>query len=598
MLIEDYALLSNLETAALVGRDGSIDWLCFPRFDSGACFAALLGDESHGRWLLAPAGGVRRVTRRYRPGTLVLETEFETDEGAVRVVDCMPPDAGEHSVVRVVEGLRGSVPMRMQLVIRLDYGSVIPWVTNDQGALHAVAGPDALRLWTYVETRGEDYTTVAEFEVRERDRVPFLLDWHWSHLPAGSPVDALHALARTERFWEEWSERCTYEGAWNEPVRGSLAVLKGLTYGPTGGIVAAPTTSLPEALGGERNWDYRYCWLRDAALTLGALLRCGYIDEGLAFREWVLRATAGHPREAQIMYGVAGERRLTEYEVDWLPGYEGSRPVRVGNQAAGQFQLDVFGEVMDAGHVGRLAATARGISLDTPTFRRNWRRNLALMRFLEDVWHRPDEGIWEVRGPSRAFTHSRVMAWVAFDRAVRAVEEFGLEGPVDEWKARRDEIHAEVCRDGFDTKRGTFTQYYGSKELDASLLLLPAMGFLPPDDPRILGTVDAVRRELCEDGFVYRYTTGHDEEHDVDGLRGKEGVFLPCSFWLVDALAMTDQTDDARVLFERLLGLRNDLGLLAEEYDVAAGRLVGNFPQAFTHLALVGSALRLDAAGA
>jgi GH15 family glucan-1,4-alpha-glucosidase len=596
MLIEDYAFLSNLESAALVGRDGSIDWLCFPRFDSAACLAALLGDESHGRWLLAPADGVRRVTRRYRPGTLVLETEFETDDGAVRVVDCMPPDGGEHSVVRVVEGLRGRVPMRMQLVIRLDYGSVIPWVTNDHGAVLAVAGPDALRLWTYVETRGEDYTTVAEFEVRERERVPFLLDWHWSHLPERPPVDALHALARTERFWDEWSERCTYGGAWKEPVLGSLAVLKGLTYGPTGGIVAAPTTSLPEALGGERNWDYRYCWMRDAALTLGALLRCGYIDEGLAFRDWVLRATAGHPREAQIMYGVAGERRLTEYELDWLPGYEGSRPVRVGNQAASQFQLDVFGEVMDAAHVGRLAATARGISLDTPTLRRNWRRSLALMRFVEEVWRRPDEGIWEVRGKSRPFTHSRVMAWVAFDRAVRAVEEFGMEGPADEWKKLRDEIHAEVCRDGFESERGTFTQYYGSKELDASLLLLPAMGFLPADDPRILGTVEAVRRELCEDGFVYRYTTGDETEHDVDGLRGKEGVFLPCSFWLVDALAMSGQVDDARALFERLLGLRNNVGLLAEEYDVDRGRLVGNFPQAFTHLALVGSALRLDEA--
>src|ERR671934_121260 len=507
MLIEDYAFLSNLESAALVGRDGSIDWLCFPRFDSNACFAALLGDESHGRWLLAPAGGVRRATRRYRPGTLVLETDFETDDGAVRVVDCMPPDGAEHGVVRVVEGLEGRVPMRMQLAVRLDYGSVIPWVTSDHGA-----------------------------------------------------------------------------------------VLKGLTYGPTGGIVAAPTTSLPEALGGERNWDYRYCWLRDAALTLGALLRCGYIDEGLAFREWVLRSTAGHPREAQIMYGVAGERRLTEYELDWLPGYEGSRPVRVGNEAASQFQLDVFGEVMDAGHVGRLAATARGISLDTPRFRRNWRRSLALMRFLEEIWHQPDEGIWEVRGPSRPFTHSRVMAWVAFDRAVRAVEEFGLEGPVDEWKKLRDEIHAEVCRDGFDAQRGTFTQYYGSKELDASLLLLPTMGFLPADDPRILGTIEAVRRELCEDGFVYRYTTGDEGEHEVDGLRGKEGVFLPCSFWLVDALAMSGQVEDARALFERLLSLRNDVGLLAEEYDISAGRLVGNFPQAFTHLALVGSALRLDEA--
>jgi GH15 family glucan-1,4-alpha-glucosidase len=595
MLIEDYGFLSNLQTAALVGRDGSIDWLCLPRFDSGAVFAALLGDERHGRWLLAPSGGIRRVSRRYRPGTLVLETEFETEDGVAQVVDCMPPVDGAASVVRVVEGVKGRVPLRMQLVIRLDYGSVIPWVTSDGGGLLAVAGPDALRLWTPVPMRGKDYTTIADFAVREGERVPFLLDWHPSHLPAPHPIDALHALTWTRRFWEDWSARCTYVGEWPEPVLGSLAVLKGLTYAPTGGIVAAPTTSLPEVLGGERNWDYRFCWLRDAALTLGALLRCGYIDEALAFREWVLRATAGHPREAQIMYGISGERRLTEYELDLLPGYEGSRPVRIGNLAADQFQLDVFGEVMDAGHVGRLAATAQGISLHTPRFRRNWRRNQTLISYLEEVWRRPDDGIWEVRGPQRHFTHSKVMAWVAFDRAVQAVEAFGLEGPVDRWRQRRDEVHAEVCREGYDADRGTFTQYYGSAELDASLLLLPTVGFLPPDDPRVRGTVEAVRRELCEDGFVYRYSTG-DDEHEVDGLRGKEGAFLPCTFWLVDALAMSGELDEARSIFERLLGLRNDLGLLAEEYDVDAGRLVGNFPQAFTHLALVGSALRLAGA--
>ena len=595
MLIEDYAFLSNLQTAALVGRNGSIDWLCPPRFDSAACFAALLGDERHGRWLVAPSVERPRVSRRYRAGTLVLETDFETDEGAVRVIDCMPVAEGASAIVRVVEGLAGKVAMQMELVLRLDYGSMIPWVERHDGALLAVAGPDALRLQTPVETRGEDLTTVAEFTVGEGDQVPFLLVWHPSHLPAPPRVDPLEALASTQRYWEEWSARCTYDGEWAEPVRTSLAVLKGLTYEPTGGLVAAPTTSLPEALGGERNWDYRYCWLRDSALTVGALLRCGYIDEALAFRDWVLRATAGDAAAAQIMYGISGERRLSEYELDWLPGYEGSRPVRVGNLAASQFQLDVFGEVTDAAHVGRVAATAAGISLDTPRNRRIWRRSIRLVNLLEEIWREPDEGIWEVRGGKRHFTHSKVMAWVAFDRAVQAVEVFGLEGPVERWKRLRDEVHAEICDKGFDEERGAFTQYYGSRELDASLLLLPAMGFLPPDDPRIRGTIEAVRRELTHDGFVYRYPTDAGE-HAVDGLSGKEGVFLPCSFWLVDALAMAGQVDEARALFERLLDLRNDLGLLAEEYDVDAGRQVGNFPQAFTHLALIGSALQLDPA--
>jgi GH15 family glucan-1,4-alpha-glucosidase len=595
MRIEDYGLISNLRTAALVGRDGSVDWLCLPRFDSDACFAALLGDERHGRWLVAPAGGVRNVTRRYRPGTLVLETEFETEDGTVRVVDCMPPAGGAESLVRVVEGVRGSVPMRLDLAIRFNYGSTVPWVRNNGGGLCAMAGPDALRLWTPVDLRGEELRTIGEFTVREGERVPFVLDWHASHLEASDPVDAFHAVARTQRFWEDWTARCSYRGEWTEPVITSLLALKGLTYAPTGGIVAAPTTSLPEALGGVRNWDYRFCWIRDAVLTLGAFLRCGYADEALAFRDWLLRASAGRPRDLRIMYGIAGERRLPEEELDWLPGYEASSPVRVGNGAADQFQLDVYGELADAGHVARTFAAGIGIpneQIEDPVYRR---RAVAMWEAVEALWNRPDEGIWEVRGPRRHFTHSKVMAWVAFDRAVRAVEQFGFEGPVDRWRRIRAEIHAEVCREGFDADRGTFTQYYGSRELDASVLLIPTVGFLPPNDPRVLGTIDAVQRELTQDGLVYRYSAG-SAEGEVDGLPGKEGAFLPCSFWLVDALAMAGRRAEARSLFERLLALRNDLGLISEEYDVDRGRMVGNFPQAFTHLALVDSAHRLDAA--
>jgi GH15 family glucan-1,4-alpha-glucosidase len=594
MRIEEYGLIGNLRTAALVGRDGSIDWLCFPRFDSDACFAALLGDERHGRWLLAPAGGVRRVTRRYRPGTLILETEFECDEGTVRVVDCMPPGDGAESLVRVVEGVRGAVRMRTELVIRLDYGSTIPWVTSDFGGLSAMAGPNALRLWSPIDLHGEDWTSVASFTVREGERVPLVLDWHPSHLPAPDPIDAIHSTARSQRFWEQWSDQCEYRGEWREPVLTSLLALKGLTYEPTGGIVAAATASLPEALGGVRNWDYRFCWIRDAVLTLGAFLRCGYREEAEAFRRWLLRATAGRPRDLRIMYGIGGERRLPEEELDWLPGYEGSAPVRVGNGAAEQFQLDVYGEMADAAHLARTAARIRNIPIDDIERPVHLRRQLALVEAVEELWSGPDEGIWEVRGPRRHFTHSKVMAWVAFDRAVRAVEQFGRDGPVDRWRRRRAEIHAEVCRDGYDSDRGTFTQYYGSRELDASLLLIPAVGFLPPEDERVRGTVEAVRRELTDDGLVYRYATAADEG-TVDGLPGKDGAFLPCSFWLVDALAATGRVSEARSLFERLLGLRNDLGLLSEEYDVDRQRLVGNFPQAFTHLALVGSALQLDA---
>jgi GH15 family glucan-1,4-alpha-glucosidase len=591
--IEDYGLIGNLRTAALVGRDGSIDWLCLPRFDSDACFAALLGDERNGRWVLAPAGGVRRVTRRYRPGTLILETEFECEDGVVRVVDCMPPSARTESVVRVVEGVSGSVPMRTELIVRLEYGATIPWVTSDPGGLSAVAGPDGLRLWTSVDLHGEGWTSVAAFDVREGERVSFVLDWHPSHLPAPDPIDASHSVVRTQQFWEGWSARCSYRGEWAEPVLRSLLVLKGLTYAPTGGIVAAPPASLPEVLGGVRNWDYRFCWVRDAVLTLGAFLRCGYRDEAEAFRLWLLRAAAGRPADLRIMYGLAGERRLPEAELDWLPGYEGSSPVRIGNGAATQFQLDVYGELADAAHVARMEATRRGIPVEEfelPVF---WRRQLAMAKALDSLWSEPDEGIWEVRRRRRHFTHSKVMAWVAFDRAVRAAERWPREAPLDRWRRTRDQIHDEVYREGYDPSRGTFTQYYGSRELDASLLLIPAVGFLPPEDERVQGTVDAVQRELTSDGLVYRYATDADEGA-VDGLPGKEGAFLPCSFWLADALAATGRHAEARELFERLLDLRNDLGLLSEEYDVDRQRQVGNFPQAFTHLALVGTALKLD----
>ena len=597
MRIEDYGFLSNMAGSALVGRDGSVDWLCLPRFDSAASFAALLGDESHGRWLLARQDEVRRCTRRYRPGTLVLETELETDDGVVRLVDCMPPGDGAARVVRLIEGVRGSVPMQMRLVIRFDYGSIVPWVERDGHHLVATAGADTLRLATPVAMRGEDRITVSDFTVREGEQVPFVLDWRPSHAGPAPEEDAAAAVARTEQYWGEWSARCTYRGEWREAVLSSLLVLKGLTHADTGGIVAAPTTSLPEVIGGVRNWDYRFCWVRDATLTLAVLLRSGYLGEAIAFREWLLRATAGDAADAQILYGIAGERRLPERELAWLPGFAGSSPVREGNAAAEQFQLDVYGELADAGHIGRTAAAAAGIPVRGPRSLVLWRRFLTVAAHVEEVWREPDEGIWEVRGPRRHFTHSKVMAWVVFDRALQAVQRFGFEGPADRWREIRAEIHAEVCREGFDESRGTFTQSYGSGELDASLLLLPAVGFLPATDERIRGTIEAIERELTEDGFVYRYATGH-EQGDVDGLPGREGVFLPCSFWLADAMAMAGRVDDARALFERLLALRNDLGLIAEEYDVPTRRQVGNFPQAFTHLALISTALLLsEAAG-
>ena len=580
--IEDYGLIGDTHTAALVGRDGSMDWLCLPRFDSGACFAALLGDARHGRWLLGPADAEVSTSRRYRPDTLILETDFATPGGTARVIDFMTLRRREPDVIRIVEGVRGEVPMRMDLAIRFDYGSIVPWVRSIDGRLEAIGGPDAASLWTKVQTRGEGLTTRAEFTVREGDRVPFLLMWHPSHTQPPDPFDALDALDDTEQWWREWSARCQYDGPWREQVVRSLITLKALTYAPTGGIVAAPTTSLPEKIGGVRNWDYRYCWLRDATFSLYALAIGGYTEEAIAWRNWLLRAVAGDPSTLHIMYGVEGTRRLPELELPWLPGYENSRPVRTGNAAIDQLQLDVYGEVMDALHLSRRA----GIASDQDS----WNLQKALMAFLEHGWKQPDEGIWEVRGPRRHFTHSKVMAWVAFDRAVKAVERHGLDGPVDRWRQLRAKVHAQVCRSGFDAARNTFTQYYGSTELDASLLMIPLVGFLPADDPRVLGTVQAIERDLMWEGLVQRYRT---REH-VDGLPAGEGVFLACTFWLTDNDQLQGRHAEARRLFDRLLGLCNDLGLLAEEYDPDARRLLGNFPQAFSHVMLINTARNLS----
>jgi GH15 family glucan-1,4-alpha-glucosidase len=580
--IEDYALIGDCHTAALVGRDGSIDWLCFPRFDSGACFAALLGGPEHGRWQIAPAAGARRTRRRYRDGTLILETEFETDDGAVRVIDCMPLSNQRWDVVRIVEGLRGRVAMRMELIIRCDYGSIVPWVRRLDHALLATAGPDALELHTPVDTVGKDLTTVAEFHVSQGERTPFVLNYHPSQEPPGRPIDPEQALDATERQWRTWCDRCSYQGRWHDAVSRSLLTLKALTYKPTGGIVAAPTTSLPEHAGGMRNWDYRYCWLRDATFTLNALLLAGYKEEAVAWREWLLRAVAGSPEALQIVYSVTGQRRLDELVLNWLPGYRGAAPVRIGNAASKQVQLDVYGEVMDTLHLARRA----GLHPDP----HSWRIQNALLKFLESNWQQPDEGIWEVRGSRRHFTHSKVMAWVAFDRAVKAVEQFGREGPVARWRSVRDAIHAQVCDEGFNRKRNTFVQSYGSKHLDASLLLIPQVGFLPPDDRRVRGTVEAIERELLVDGLVLRYST----ETDVDILPPGEGAFLPCSFWLADAFALTGRREEAEALFERLLALRNDVGLLSEEYDPLGRRMLGNFPQALSHMALVNTARLLS----
>jgi GH15 family glucan-1,4-alpha-glucosidase len=583
--IEDYALVGDLQTAALVGRSGSVDWLPFPRFDSSSCFGALLGGREHGRWLLAPASGGPATMRRYRKDTLILESEWETSTGRVRVIDFMPPRETMPDIVRIVEGLDGSVAMRTELVMRLDYGWVIPWVRRlDSRTLVAVGGPDGLLMRTPIDLEPDGMTHAAEFAVREGDRVPFVLTWYPSHEDLPRSVDAEQALVDTETYWRDWLAGCRYEGEYPDAVRTSLIVLKALTYLPTGGIVAAPTTSLPERIGGERNWDYRYCWLRDATFTLYALMNAGFTQEARAWRDWLLRVVAGDPSKAQILYGVGGQRRIAEHELDWLPGYAGSSPVRVGNAAHEQFQLDVYGEVMDALHQARV----HGLDPDDHA----WSLQRTLLDFLEGAWDRPDEGIWEVRGPRRHFTHSKVLAWVAFDRAVQGVERLGLHGPLDRWRELRDEIHEEVCREAFNVELNSFTQSYGSSELDASTLLIPILGFLPPDDPRVVGTVEAVQKHLTRDGFVERYATR--ERNDVDGLSGGEGVFLPCSFWLVDALLMQERDDEAKALFEQLLGVSNDLGLLAEEYDPAEKRQLGNFPQAFTHVGLVNSAYNLS----
>jgi GH15 family glucan-1,4-alpha-glucosidase len=576
MLLEDYGLIGDMQSTALVGRNGSIDWLCLPRFDSPSCFSALLGDERHGRWLLAPAGEVRASTRRYRPGTLVLETEFEVDDGAVRVIDFMPRRGrGAPRVMRIVEGLRGRVPMRTELSLRPDYGSIKPWVERVSDGVVATAGPDAFRLSTPLPVEIGDGSAHAEFVAVEGARERLTLSWHLSYEDTPPVEDADSALARTEAFWRDWSGRLQYDGAYREQVLTSLIALKAMTDETTGAVIAAPTTSLPEEIGGVRNWDYRYCWLRDSVLALEALLDAGYTDEAVAFRDFLLRVGTGDPAAIQIMYGIGGERRLTEFELAHLPGYEASRPVRVGNAASEQFQLDVYGEVLavmfiGAERLGRIEA-------------RLWPRWRAIVEHVETLWSRPDDGIWEARGPQRHYTYSKVMAWVVFDRAIRIAEHYAMDAPLDRWKQIRDKIHAEVCEHGYDPERRTFTQYYGSRELDASVLNIPLVGFLPGTDQRVTGTIDAITRELGRDGFVSRYSTAETD----DGLPGDEGQFLACSFWLVNALARNDRVQDAKKLFERLLGLSNDLGLLAEEYDVARQRQVGNFPQAFSHLTLI-----------
>ena len=579
-------MIGDTQAAALVGRDGSIDWLCLPRFDSGACFASLLGTEDHGFWRIAPAAGGNATRRSYRGESLVLESTFETPDGAVRLIDFMPPRGRDPDLVRIVEGVHGRVSMRLELAVRFDYGRSIPWVRRADGRLTAVAGPDGLVLDTPVETHGDGFRTVAEFEVPAGEQVPFVLVWHPAHEPPDVSVDALQALHETSEWWQEWADRCEYQGEWREPVLRSLITLKALTYAPTGGVVAAPTTSLPERIGGVRNWDYRFCWLRDATFTLYALMSAGYREEAQAWRDWLLRAVAGAPSEMQIMYGCAGERRLPELELAWLPGYEQSAPVRVGNAAVQQFQLDVYGEVMDSLH------QARRIGIPPDAF--SWPFQQALMNDLESRWTEVDEGIWEVRGPRRHFTHSKVMAWVAADRAVKGVEGFGLDGDVNRWRRLRSDIKAEVCEKGWDADRGTFTHWYGGRELDASLLMMPLVGFLPATDERVRGTVAAIERELYEDGFVHRYT---QLGRDVDGLPPGEGAFLACTFWLADNYALAGRHDEARETFERLLDVRNDVGLLSEQYDVGARRMVGNFPQAFSHVPLVNTARNLSLGG-
>lgn len=586
--IEDYGLIGDTQTAGLVGKDGSIDWLCLPRFDSAALFSALLGDESNGHWRIAPEGEVRRVNRCYREGTLVLETEFECAEGTVRVIDFMPPRDRAPDLMRIVEGVRGKVPMELELTVRFGYGSIVPWIRRSEGdprTLFAVAGPDALRFDSGVDLEARGFAHTGRFTVSEGERIPFVITWYPSHEEYSEPPDPRQALEDTVKWWRSWIEKCNYQGEWHEAVHRSLLVLKALTFAPTGGIVAAPTTSLPEHLGGVRNWDYRYCWIRDATLTLNTFLVTGHSQEAVAWRDWLLRAVAGEPQAMQILYGPAGERRLPEFTIPWLPGYEGAAPVRVGNAAVDQFQLDVYGEIMDAMHRARRA----GMEPDAWA----WGVQKELLDFLEGNWREPDEGIWEVRGPRRHFTHSKMMAWVAFDRAVNAAQNSVLDGPVERWKRLRSEIHEEVCREGYQAergegRRGAFTQFYGCLHLDAAVLMMPLVGFLPATDERVRSTVEAIEEELCQEGFVMRYAPEAWEA--VDGLPYGEGAFLPCTFWLADCLASMGERERARAHFQGLLDIRNDLGLLSEGYEVAAGRLVGNFPQAFTHVGLVNTA--------
>jgi len=580
--IEDYAMIGDLSTAALIGSDGSIDWLCWPRFDSDACFAALLGKPEHGRWLIRPKADSVRVTRGYRSNTLILETRFETDEGAATLIDFMPPRSVYANLIRIVKGERGRVVFHSELILRFAYGAIVPWVTRvDDTTIRGIAGPDMAVLRSFVGMRGENFKTVGDFSVAPGEEVPFVLSFARSHQALPEPVDVVERLAATEEFWTTWAGRNKIEGPWGEAVTRSLIVLKALTYAPTGGMAAAPSTSLPEFIGGSRNWDYRFCWLRDATLTLLALMNAGYYNEAQAWREWLLRAAAGSPRQIQIMYGLRGERRLTEWQVPWLPGYENSQPVRIGNAAHDQLQLDIFGEVMDALHQAREG----GLGVNEA----GWAMQREFLLHLASIWHEPDEGLWEVRSGREHFTHSKAMAWLAFDRAIRSAEMFKLPGPVNEWREIRERIHADVCTRGFNAELGSFVRAYGSKELDASLLLLPVIGFLPPHDCRIAGTVAAIERRLMVKGLVLRY----DSATASDGLPAGEGVFLACSFWLADAYLMLGRQDDALRLFDRLLSLRNDVGLLSEQYEPRTCRLVGNFPQAFSHLALVNTASNL-----
>jgi len=584
--IEDYGLIGNMLSAALVGRDGSIDWLCLPRFDSPACFAALLGTPENGRWRIAPTGKITATHRRYLPDTAVLETRFETAEGVVCLTDFMPLSENEEKVdvVRIVTGISGRVGMEMELALRFEHGQAVPWVRKRDYGMSAVAGPDAVELHTTLPLKGQALKTVARFTVEKGESVPLTLSYHPSNKPPHFVPDRRESLERTVVWWREWAKRGSVEGLaeeWREPVTRSLITLKMLIFRPTGGIVAAPTTSLPEAIGGQRNWDYRYCWLRDSALTLYALLNAGYREEAEAWRQWLLRAVAGHPQQLQIMYGIAGERWLPEFEIPWLAGFEGSKPVRIGNAAADQMQLDVYGELIDTLHAARDA--------ELQPQDEAWRLQKVLLHHLEKCWQSLDRGIWEVRGDPRAFTHSRMMCWVAFDRAVVSVERYGLDGPVDRWREVRAAIHDEICAKGFDKAKNSFVQYYGGTTLDASLLLMPQLGFLPPDDPRVIGTIEAIERELMRDGFVLRYSP----EHTDDGVGGYEGAFLACSFWLADAYVLAGRIDDAKAMFDRLLGLRNDLGLLSEEYDPRGKMLLGNFPQAFSHIGLINTAHNL-----